>query len=219
MASEPSGSAAGSSTEAGPECDPAAEPPGSDRDYDAAMLPLDTATPPTTAAEWRAALASAIARRVAGPARVTVADDFATVDVDLSGCRLIDETPPDVAAVGPTTPGPTVGRLHLTADPLTAHGVAGGFDASADAVRLAVGRNAAGSCVATIESATNGRLTVRLTTAAVDARPAGRRPVGGVGARRRHPLGPLDADGPLAAGAGRRARRDGQEVRHLPRCG
>ena len=136
------------------------------------MFPLDTDQIPTTAAEWRDVLAATLTRWVAGPVRLAVEGDpptLANVDVDLSGGRLGDGPPPDGTAVGPSTPGPTVARLHAVARPLIVRRVPVSFDVTAAQARFALGRNGAGRVVVLLTDATDGRAWVHLAVADLES--------------------------------------------------
>ena len=136
------------------------------------MFPLSTDAIPATAADWREALADTLTRWVAGETRVSVEGDppaVRSVEIDLSGGRLGDAPPPDVARVGPAEPGPTVGRFHAAATRFVVRQVPFSFDVSADEARFDLGRNAAGRIVVTLANATSGRLTAHLAAADVDA--------------------------------------------------
>jgi hypothetical protein len=136
------------------------------------MFPLQTDTPPTTAAGWHDAMAAALTQLVAGPVRLTVDGNppaLASVDVDLTGCWLTDGPPPDVAVVGRSAPGPSVARFHAAAGPLVVRKVPVAFDVSAADARFALGRTAAGQIVVTLADAADGRVTAGLAQADLDA--------------------------------------------------
>ena len=136
------------------------------------MFPLATDVMPTTAAAWRDAVAATLAAWVAGPARVTIDGEppfLTSVDVDLSGGRLLDRSPPDATIVGPTAAGPTLGRLHVVASPVTVGDVAASVDVTATGAELATGCNAAGRVVVTLVGAADGRLSGHVSAANLDA--------------------------------------------------
>ena len=136
------------------------------------MLPLDSVATPTTADGWRDAITDAVARRLTGTPTVRVTGVPPTLDaveVDASGCTLVDLDQPDVLATTPYTDRVGVGRLAVTADPITVRGIAARLDLSADRAAFELARNGGGLLVAAVADAAAGRVTVRLAPADLDA--------------------------------------------------
>jgi hypothetical protein len=140
------------------------------------MIPLGDSDFPTTPSELADALRTALREFVRLPderAAVSVDGerypDADRLRVDLSGGVLAVRGRADLAGVGQPQPGPSFRSLGVLAHPVVIEGSDLHFDLTAADVRFHFDRNRGGRPVMTLAGATDGRLTVRVSRAELEA--------------------------------------------------